>query len=531
MGRLLYGGKIYTMTGPNETVEAIYIENGKIVATGKLDQLKDRFANQIEQDIELQGTIFPGFIDSHLHIIGHGEKLLRLDLSQVQSRQEVIHKISEAASVVKDGDWLIGEGFNENNWDDPIMIHRKELDEVSNGHPVVLTRVCRHALVANSKAMELSGVSEKTENVSGGVIERDFYGHLTGAFHDQAQELIKEYMPIPDLNYLKKAVKTSIQDLLSKGIVSGHSEDLSYYGGFKQTYDAFKEVIPEDQQFRAHLLVHHEVVDDLHREGHKPQQQDDWLEFGAMKLFVDGALGGRTALLSEPYSDDPTTDGVAIHSDEALEELVLKARQYHMPIAVHAIGDLALEKIVNLIEQYPPPQGMKDRLIHGQIMRPDLIKRLKNKPVIIDIQPLFVSSDFPWVIERVGEKRANESYPWKSYLKEGLLCAGGSDAPIESVEPLLSIDAAVNRRSAYDGHVYNSEECLSIYEAIELYTVNPAKVIGKEHIQGKIAEGYYADFVILDQDPFQINKDELHKIKVLNTIVNGEIVYSNDDHM
>ncbi len=187
---------------------------------------------------------------------------------------------------------------------------------------------------------------------------------------------------------MKKAIQTSVRDLLSKGIVSGHSEDLSYYGGFSKTYEAFKQIIPNQESFRAHLLVHHLVVDDLHAEGHQSQEKDDWLEFGAMKLFVDGALGGRTALLSDSYSDDPTTNGVAIHTDEGLEELVKKARDYQMPIATHAIGDLAAEKVIDLIEKYPPPQGMKDRLIHGQIMRPELIERLKGKSVIIDIQPL-----------------------------------------------------------------------------------------------------------------------------------------------
>lgn len=530
MGELWYGGKIYTMTGPNESVEAIYTENGKVVDTGDLSQLKKKYYNDINQEHEIKGTMFPGFIDSHLHIIGHGEKLLRLDLSEVKSRQEVIRKVGEASKYLQPGEWLIGEGFNENNWDEPIMIHRIELDEVSHDHPVVLTRICRHALVANSKAMHLSDVNEETEDVPGGVIERDFYGHLTGAFHDQAQELIKSHMPTPDIDFLKKAVKTSVRDLLSKGIVSGHSEDLSYYGGFKQTFDAFQQIIPKEELFRAHLLVHHEAVDDLHKEGYTPQEQDDWLEFGAMKLFVDGALGGRTALLSEPYSDDPTTNGVAIHTDQQLEQLILKARDYQMPVATHAIGDLAAEKVIGLIEKYPPPEGMKDRLIHGQIMRPDLIERLKGLPFIIDIQPLFVSSDFPWVIDRVGQKRAKESYPWKTYLREGLLCAGGSDAPIEVVEPLISIDAAVNRRSIYDGETYNEAECLSVYEAFELYTVNPAKVIGKEDVQGKIDIGYYADFVLLDQDPFEIDENQLSDIKVITTIVNGKVVYNTDEH-
>ncbi|TFB25049.1 amidohydrolase [Filobacillus milosensis] len=525
MGKLWYGGMVYTMTKENETVEAIFTENGTILDIGKLDELKNKYSEQIDEEITFKGTLLPGFIDSHLHIIGHGEKLLRLDLSEVFSRKEVIQKVKKAANNIKDHQWLIGEGFNENNWDNPVLIHRHELDEISGGKPVVLTRVCRHALVANTRAIELAGLNEQTEDVPGGVIERNHEGELTGVFHDQAQELIKNYMPTPDLSFLKKAVETSVKDLLSQGIVSGHSEDLSYYGSFEQTYDAFKQIIPGRQKFRAHLLVHHLVVDDLHSAGHDPGKQDDWLEFGAMKLFVDGALGGRTALLSEPYEDDPTTNGVSIHTDEGLEALVKKARQYNMPIAAHAIGDQAAEDIVRLIEKYPPPKGMKDRIIHAQIMRPDLIKRIKELPLILDIQPLFVASDFPWVIDRVGEKRAKESYPWNTYLKEDILCGGGSDAPIEVVDPMVSIDAAVNRISSYDGQTHNESESLSVFDAIQLYTVNPAKIIGKEHIQGQIKPGYYADFVILNKNPFEINKNELKEIKVKQTIVNEEIVF------
>ncbi|GEL76875.1 amidohydrolase [Tenuibacillus multivorans] len=525
MGKLWFGGTIYPMTGEGETVEAIFTKDGKIVETGHKDELQNKYNEEIDETVPFEGVLFPGFIDSHLHIIGHGEKLLRLDLSDIHSRQDVINKVHNAIQNVKGEQWIIGEGFNENNWDEPTFIHKEELDEITGGNPVILTRVCRHALVANSKVMDLAGVNEQTQDVPGGVIERDSYGYLTGAFHDQAQDLIKEKMPVPSISFLEHAIETSINDLLSHGIVSGHSEDLSYYGGFKKTFDAFNHVIPTKQFFRAHLLVHHDAVDDLHHEGYRPSEIDDWLEFGAMKLFVDGALGGRTALLSEPYSDDSTRKGVSIHTDQQLEGLVMKARNYHMPIAVHTIGDQAVEKIVRLIEKYPPPQNTKDRIIHAQIMRPDLIERLKELPIIIDVQPTFVASDFPWVVDRVGQERASQSYPWKTYMDEGILCAGGSDAPIEEVDPLLGIDAAVNRRSAYDGQTYYEHERLSVYEAFCLYTVNPAKVINKEGVQGQLKRGFFADFVVLDHDPFKIDQSKLSTLNVNMTIVNEKIVY------
>ncbi|MDQ0351263.1 putative amidohydrolase YtcJ [Alkalibacillus filiformis] len=525
MGKMWYGGTIYTMDREGETVEAIYEVDGKIADMGAVDQLMERYNEEIIEKVVFDGVMLPGFIDSHLHIIGHGERLIRLDITYAHSREDLLNKVSDYANSLDHGKWLIAEGFNENHWDEPEVIHRDELDAICPNHPVILTRVCRHAMVANSKAMELAGIDELTEEPDGGVIEKDDQGRLTGYFHDQAQELLKEAMPEPNQAYLERAINASIDDLLSYGLVSGHSEDLSYYGGYGKTVQAFHNTIKKDQRFRAHLLVHHEIVEDYVEDQGKGHTTDDWLEFGAMKLFVDGALGGRTALLSQAYHDDQTTNGVAIHTDEELENLIQQARSYDMAVAVHVIGDLATEKVLNTIEANPPKQGLKDRIIHAQIMRSDIIERMKQLPIIIDIQPTFVSSDFPWAIERVGYSLIKTSYPWKTYLEEGILCAGGSDAPIEEVSPINGIAASVNRRSMFDGNIYLKDESLSVYEAIKLYTVNPAQVINKQDVQGKINPGYLADFVILDNDPFKVEESKLETLKVLQTIVNGKVVY------
>ncbi|WP_188206428.1 amidohydrolase [Alkalibacillus aidingensis] len=524
MGNLWYGGTIYTMEEEGHRVNAIYENDGKIMAVGEPNVLREQYP--IEQEFKFDGVMLPGFIDSHLHIIGHGERLLRLDLTYSQSREELLKQIETKVKQLEPGEWLVAEGFNENNWDNPKVIHRNELDAISPEHPVVLTRVCRHALVANSKAIEIAGIHNQTTTPEGGVIEYDEDGGLTGYFLDQAQELIKEYMPEADQAYLEKTINTSVNDLLSHGIVSGHTEDLAYYGGFQKTYEAYQNTVGTINNFRAHLLVHHEVVDDFKQAGYNTDQRDDWLEFGAMKIFSDGALGGRTAYLSQPYADDPTTKGVLIHSDEELYDLIKKARAYNMAIAVHAIGDAAVEIIVEILEEIPAPEGKYDRIIHAQIMRPDIIKRLTQLPVILDIQPTFVSSDFPWAIDRVGQDLIETSYPWKTFIREGILCAGGSDAPIEEVAPIRGISAAVNRQSSFDGNVYLPEESLTVFEAISLYTTKPAMVIGKEDRQGKLKPGFFADFVILDQDPFEISASDLERVEVKQTVVGGHPVYN-----
>jgi predicted amidohydrolase YtcJ len=251
------------------------------------------------------------------------------------------------------------------------------------------------------------------------------------------------------------------------------------------------------------------------------------IEFGAMKIFADGALGGRTALLSHPYADDPSTSGVAIYSQEQLDELVEKARKHELPVAVHTIGDLAFEMALNAIEKHPLEGLGRDRLIHAQILRKELIDRAKKLPLILDIQPRFTASDFPWVIDRIGEEHMEYCYAWKTLLKEGIHCAGGSDAPIEPANPFLGIHAAVTRTNIDDPHntVYYPSEALTVYEAVSLFTKGSAYAASHENDRGIIKEGYLADFTILNEDIFKMPIGQIAAISVNKTVIDGIIVY------
>ncbi|MCP3033527.1 amidohydrolase [Halobacillus sp. A1] len=524
---LWYGGKIYTMKKEGEWVEAVITNNGLIHAAGDTQELYGEYKNEITRENDLKGSVmYPGFTDSHLHIIGHGERLMRLDLTFMKSAEEVLQALKQHAEQLEPGEWIIGDGWNENQWQDKRIIHKDELDEISKHHPMMLTRVCRHALLANTKAIESAGITSETENPQGGVIVRDENDQLTGYFHDQAQELIKQAMPAVTPEYLNKATELAVRDMHAYGLVGGHTEDLNYYGGFKKTLNAFYEVINgKDMKFRAHLLVHHGVIDSMDEEGLGFKKGKEFVQLGAMKIFSDGALGGRTAWLSEDYADDRGNKGVPMHSKQELFELVRKARKRNMPIAVHAIGDAAAEAVVDAVMEHPLQTGDRDRLIHAQILSQSLIEKLRKLNISLDIQPTFVSSDFPWVINRLGQVRLKSSYSWKTLLDAGIVCAGGSDAPIEEVNPLLGIRAAVDRRAAYDNEVYQAEERLSVYEAISLYTKGSAYAISEEHRQGIIAEGYVADFTILDRDLFTLKPYELADATVNMTVVDGEVMY------
>lgn len=526
MGTLWFGGKIYTLIEESDTVEAVYAENGKIIDTGYVEHL--RSAYPCTEEVNLKGNIMiPGFTDSHMHVIGHGEKLIRLDFSEVDSSDQILESLRTRSHELEPGTWIIGEGWNENQFTDKKIIHRTELDEVTDLHPVMLKRICHHAVIVNTKAMELAGISAATPDPEGGVIVKDTNGDPTGYLLDQAQELIFQAQPQVSEAYLRDALSKSIEDCYRMGLVGGHTEDLAYYGSLENTLRAFDTVInDENKKFRAHLLVHHLVADEFQQE---ERDLGPYIEFGAMKLFADGALGGRTALLSAPYQDDNETSGVSIHSEEGLHQLIQTARSYKMEAAIHTIGDLAFEKALDAIEAYPPvKENQHDRLIHAQILRSDLIERAKKLPIILDIQPRFVSSDFPWVIDRIGEERMKNCYAWKTLITEGLKCAGGSDAPIEPIDPLLGIYSAVKRESIYDHKVYMPEEKLTVFEAVELYTKGSAYAVHHETDQGCIAKGFLADFTVLNRDIFK--EDVLLETEVVMTVVDNTIVYERKKH-
>ena len=494
-------GNIVTMEAEDDFVEAVLVENGTIIDTGlKKDLLP--LADCVES---LEGcAMYPGFVDSHIHLIGHGEKLSYIDLSNFTSIKQIKETV---ASHITSEKWYVTEGWDDNKLEEGRPLTCTDIDFITKT-AVVLKRVCRHVLVANTTAMKIAGITKETPNPTGGVIGKDENGEPNGLFYDEAQRLITDCIPSPTTDNLKKIITSSIENLQSKGITGVHSEDMAYYGHYKVPLQAYRDVVQKG--FRVHLLRHHDVFGQMQGEETTP-----FIEFGAMKIFIDGSLGGRTALLSEDYTDLPGERGIEVHTPGKLENLVKMARSYKENIAVHVIGDQAVEKVLDLIEKFPVAEGKKDRLIHVNVLRADLIERMKKLPIILDIQPIFVASDFPWVIERLGESRLQSAYAWKLLLNQGFDCSGGSDSPIELADPLLGISAAVN-----NPHLPKQE--LTVFEAVSLYTTGSAKAIGREDKRGLILPGYDADFTILDN---VLEKDNIFSTTVVQTVVAGEIVY------
>lgn len=520
MKTIWHNGKLYTMEREGEAVEALLTENDKIIAMGAYDELK----SEAEYEIDLKGAVlYPGFIDNHMHMIGHGQKLLSLDLSKAKSANDMMDMLMNAYPDLQEDEWFIGEGWNENNFADKKVFTRLELDKVTDS-PMFLKRTCRHAAIVNSKALELAGITKDTPDPDDGVIERDENGEPTGVLKEGPMDRMQQLIPEPTEEMLTKALAKSVDDLLSLGLTGAVTDDLGYYGDYRNPLQAFRNVIGEKKKFRAHLLRRSTVFTQLMEDN--ATYDEPWIEPGEMKFFIDGALGGSTALLSKPYADDPSISGNAVLTDEEIDRNVATARKYGQAVAMHMIGDGAVEKGLDAIERHPVLEGKRDRLIHVNVLRDDLVERMKKLPVVLDIQPAFVPSDFPWVMDRLGEERLDWAYAWKRLIDEGFICGAGSDAPIEEVDPLLGIYAAVARRKPGETHEgYLPKEKLSRFEAVGLFTSGSAATIGKADSRGKLAVGFDADFTVLDKDLFELDEEEILETAVEMTVVAGEVMY------
>ncbi|MFC7687015.1 amidohydrolase [Ureibacillus sp. GCM10028918] len=523
MKELWYGGPIYTMVQENEIVEAVLVENGKILEIGTIENLKSKS----DKLIDLKGAaMYPGFVDSHLHILFHGEKLIRLDLSKAASADEMLALVREAAQSTPSDKWLFGEGWNENNFADKRIPSIQELDAI-RAEPILLTRVCHHVVLGNTAALQAGNIHEDSASPDGGKIGRDSQMKLNGLLYEQACNLVTNAIPREGEAYIEDlvdALDRSIDDMLSKGLTGGHTEDMSYFGKFTNPLSAYERVIGEKHHFRVNLLRHHTVFEEMMEAN--LSFDEPFIEPGAMKIFADGSLGGATAALIDPYTDDPSNKGLLIHSDEQFEEQVKLARKYNEAIAVHLIGDAAAEQVINAIEKYPVPNGKRDRLIHCCVLNEDLLKRMTKLSAVADIQPAFVPSDFPWVIERLGEERLEYAYAWKKMLDNGIMCSAGTDAPIEDINPIASIYAAVERKKPFAKHDgYLPQEKLTRFEAIRAYTYGSAQAIGKEDMRGLILPSYDADFSIFDRDLFEGTSEHMLEAKAVKTVVAGRVVF------
>ena len=527
--KIFTNGAIYTLDASQPIVESVVVEKGRIVDLGSHEDMLLQWGREGDKVIDLQGKmVTPGLIDSHLHLSGVAFNFLDLNLTGVKSKDEMLEKIRQKAHSVAPGMWLIGMGWDENLFTEGGIPTLEELDYVAPHCPIYLKRICHHAFLVNSKALEMSQYHASNDVPTGGTVVLDRRTNKpTGLLLESASQLITKYIPERTCQELKDGLQHAMQFAMKKGLTSVHTNDPAYLGGLDQTYRLFNELInQEGQGLRCNLLIDYPYLHQLKERGMYAGFGNEKLQIGAIKIFADGAFGRRTALLSEPYHDQANQFGDAMYDQETLYQVVRDIREHSMPLAVHTIGDRALEHVLDILDQFPKVE-FRDRIIHTSLVREDLVYRLADPSRIADIQPRFVVGDYPWVKERVGDKREKYLYAWKTLLGSGVLCAGGSDAPVEPVDPLLGIHAAVTRRSPGDSHQgWNAKEKLSMLEAVKLFTVGGAYATNEENHKGSISRGKLADFTVYSNDLFKMeNPDELLDTEIEMTIIDGEIKF------
>jgi predicted amidohydrolase YtcJ len=506
------------MDHAHPAAEAIAVAGERIVAVGADSEIAN-MAGPGTQITDLRGaTVLPGFIDSHIHLIWYGLSLSNINLRGIRSIAEMKRLVAERAGISTQ--WIQGIGWDQEKFAENRYPTKHDLDEVSPHTPVSLRRICGHICVANSTALEEVGITARTPDPLGGVIDRDGTGEPTGILRENALELLESAIPQPSVEDFERATLAASEIALRAGItsvqcVTSSPSELRALLNLRETGRLRVRVyvfIPGDQLKTAAKL------------GLRSGVGDEWVRIGGVKIFTDGSLGARTAALEAPYSDDPTNRGVTTHGQDELEEIVSAAHRADIQVAAHAIGDRAIGMALRAFEKAQaqfPEKKLRHRIEHASVLNPDLISRMAASNIIAAVQPRFIVSD-TWVAQRLGANRAKFTYPFSSLLQNKVRVIGGSDCPIEPLDPILGIAAAVDRTGS---------EAINVEQAIAFYTREAALGSFEEDAKGSVAPGKYADFVVLGKDPRKVPPSRIKDLKVLMTIVGGRVAYESDSRL
>ena len=500
MKTLFRNGSIHTMNG-TEVVHSLLVEDGRI-----LDVNCDVPAGEC-QVVDLHGkTVLPGFHDSHEHFLCYATDKEKINFFGIRSLEEMAERTRRyiADRGIKKGEWIQGGGWNENEFDVPVLPSRQDLDKFCPDNPAIFTRTCCSVAVANTAALKAAGIFDDIPTLQDGHIVVDKNGVPTGMLHERARHLVDDF----------KLWDATIDDILAA------YEELDKEGKLNVRFI---------QQLR--LITDAQLEDYLHRHSGRTGDGSEFFKIGAFKLLPDGSLGGKTAALREPYEGDPENKGIFVYDEKVFYDLLEKAYRNGLQLAIHAIGDYTMDVILDCYEKiaakYPKPDP-RFRIIHCQITSEDILDRFARNGVLADIQPLFIRADMEIAEELLGKERVSTSYAWKTMLDKGIHVSGSSDAPVESFDPILAIHCAVTSQNL-DGQPAGGwlpQQKLTVQEAVALYTTGSAYTSYEENVKGKLCPGYLADFIVLSQDIFSVPENEIVNTKVEQTYLGGKLVYS-----
>ncbi|MDX1380659.1 MAG: amidohydrolase [Xanthomonadales bacterium] len=528
---LISNARIYTFD-PGDTVidmgAMAFSAEGEIVALG--DHVAMLAAYPEARRIDLKGrTVLPGLIDSHGHLYGLAQSFTRADLVGTRSKQEVLERLRAFAAGLEDDEWLLGRGWDQNDWPEPVFPGRADLDAAFPDRPVWLERIDGHAAWGNSRAIaqadrDLSGDWQP----EGGLIHRDAAGAATGIFVDGAMALVERAVPPTSTARMDAALSQAGQLLASLGLTGVHDPGVS-----RAIVETYREKIADGSlPLRIYALADgpNATLDWLCEHG-RYEDASGRLVLRAVKLYADGALGSRGAALLADYGDDPGNRGLLFLSDEGLDAQLRRVMSCGLQAGVHAIGDRANRQVLDAYErlqpEFPDNPG-RHRIEHAQIVDPADIPRFAQLGVIAAVQPIHATSDMYWADERLGEARLAGAYAWRSLLDSGATLAFGSDFPVEQVNPLPGIYAAVTRRDldGWPDGGWQPQERLTRSEAIRAYTLDAARAAFMEDAVGSLEPGKRADFIVLDRDPLAVPEAEIPAVRVLQTWLDGVRVFA-----
>jgi predicted amidohydrolase YtcJ len=529
---ILLNGRLHTQDPIYPDATAAAVRDGRILAVGKEIDIKP-YKTSKTRVIDLGGRlVIPGLTDSHFHFYHWALSLDQLKLAGAASLEEILNRVEQAARQTPEESWILGQGWNETNWEEQRLPDRTDLDRVSQGHPVILWRSDLHLAVVNSYALKIAEISKETTDPSDGVIDRDLSGEPTGILRELAINLVRRV--IPDINDEDAlvAMRNATGELHRLGITTVH--DFRIMGGEDgpPAFRAYQSLLNNNElNLRIWMNIPLEKLDEAVAIGLKTGFGCDRLRIGHVKIFSDGSQGARTAWMLQNYEDVPHA-GMPLTPMGQIAEAIYKADRSGLAVAVHAIGDRANRELINVFEEVlmrgnsKSPPLANHRIEHVQNIQPDELQRMSRLGISASVQPIHITDDIPMLEQSTGE-RARNAYVFRDILSAGITLALGSDCPVADPNPFWGIHAAVTRQRR-DGRPqggWYAQQRLTVEEAVWGYTMGPALVTGLSSRQGSITPGKSADLVILDRNLFSINKREIAEAKPLMTIFSGEVVF------
>jgi len=521
--RVLYNAKIRTLNPSQPSASALAIDNGRILMTGSDTDVLSQF-EQVKDLQDMRGkVIWPGLTDAHIHLQSYAISLLTIDC-ETESKAECVRRVAEKARHAPAGSWIIGWGWNQNIWPEGFGT-AQDLDAVSGDHPVFLNAKSGHAAWVNTVALRAAGITSWTPEPEGGRIGRDETGAPNGLLFENAANLVENAIPPMSLGDTMRAIEEAQQTLWKVGLTGVHDFDRS---------ECFAALQALNQGGRLKLRVVKSIpLENLPNAaalGLRSGFGNDMLRIGSVKMFADGALGPGTAAMLQPYETDPANSGILLMDNEQIFEKGQQAVMSGLSIAIHAIGDRANHEVLLAYDQlrgFEREKGLpnlRHRIEHVQILHPDDYGQLARLGIIASVQPIHATSDM-YMADRQWGKRSTGAYAYRTLMESGTRLCFGSDAPVETPNPFIGLHAAVTRRRP-DGSPsvegWYPAQRLSLQEALQGFTLGPAYAAGMEDHLGRLAAGYFADLIVLDNDPFEISASLLHQEKPSATMVNGE---------